>query len=310
MSTHPDLFTSRHLGPAEADLAPMLAVTGHATLAGLIAATVPENIRRAPLQLPPAIHEHAALARLRDLAATNREARSFIGMGYHHCFVPPVIQRNILENPGWYTQYTPYQAEIAQGRLEGLLTFQTLVSDLTGLPIANASLLDEATAAAEALHVAHAQQPQRPHFIVSAGVHPQTLDVVRTRAAPLGLTVLVQEQLVINDQVCGVLLQYPASDGSITNWRDTIATIREHQALAIVATDLLALCLLTPPGEFGADIAVGSAQRFGVPLGFGGPHAAFFACSEALKRNLPGRLVGVSRDRHGAPAYRLALQTR
>ena len=313
MPSHPDNFTARHFGQTSAEaLAPMLQVTGHASLTELINATVPENIRRAPLTLPPAIHEHEALARLRELSSGNQVLRSFIGLGYHHCFVPPVIQRNILENPGWYTQYTPYQAEIAQGRLEALLTFQTVVTDLTGLPIANASLLDEATAAAEAMHVAiaNAHADTRTTFIVHSSCHPQTIDVVRTRAKPLGITVLEQQDIVVDAHVCGVLLQYPATDGSITDWRATIERIHAAGALAIVATDLLALCLLTPPGEFGADIALGSAQRFGVPLGFGGPHAAFFACSDALKRSLPGRLVGVSRDRHGRPAYRLALQTR
>jgi len=309
--THPDLFTTRHLGQTTPTaLAPLLQVTGHASLDALIEATVPANIRRAPLNLPTAIHEHEALAKLRAISAGNQVLRSFIGLGYHHCFVPPVIQRNVLENPGWYTQYTPYQAEIAQGRLEALLTFQTMVTDLTGLAIANASLLDEATAAAEAMHVAIAQSETRTTFIVHAGCHPQTIDVVRTRAKPLGMTVLEQHEIVVDEQVCGVLLQYPSSDGSITDWRATIERIHAAGALAIVATDLLALCLLTPPGEFGADIAIGSAQRFGVPLGFGGPHAAFFACTEALKRSMPGRLVGVSRDRHGRPAYRLALQTR
>ena len=311
MPTHPDLFTARHLGQTTATaLAARLQVTGHASLDALIDATVPANIRRAPLTLPPAIHEHEALAKLRVLSDGNQALRSFIGLGYHHCFVPPVIQRNILENPGWYTQYTPYQAEIAQGRLEALLTFQTMVTDLTGLPLANASLLDEATAAAEAMHVAIAQTDERKTFIVHADCHPQTIDVVRTRAKPLGITVLEQHEIVVDDQVCGVLLQYPSTDGGVTDWRATIERIHAAGALAIVATDLLALCLLTPPGELGADIALGSAQRFGVPLGFGGPHAAFFACTDALKRSLPGRLVGVSRDRHGRPAYRLALQTR
>jgi glycine dehydrogenase len=314
MSTHPDLFIDRHLGSTqESDLLPRLQVTGHSSLTALIEATVPANIRRPALELPAAIHEHAALAKLRTLSEGNQVCRSFIGLGYHHCFVPPVIQRNILENPGWYTQYTPYQAEIAQGRLEALLTFQTMVCDLTALPIANASLLDEATAAAEAMHVAiahGAQAESRRTFIVHADCHPQTIDVVHTRAKPLGITVLEQQYIVVDEQVCGVLLQYPGTDGSVGDWRATIERIHAAGALAIVATDLLALCLLTPPGELGADIALGSAQRFGVPLGFGGPHAAFFACSEALKRNLPGRLVGVSRDRHGRPAYRLALQTR
>ena len=310
MSIHPDHFTSRHLGPATAELAPMLAATGHASLESLVAATVPAAIQRQPLSLPAGIHEHAALAELAAIGTANRPRRSFIGMGYHNTHVPPVIQRNVLENPGWYTQYTPYQAEIAQGRLEGLLTYQTLVSDLTGLPLANASLLDEATAAAEALHVALSATDGRTEFIVGPEVHPQTVDVLRTRAAPLGVTIVVQERPAPGPRTCGVLLQYPGSLGTVVDIRADLAAAKTAGALAIVATDLLTLCLLTPPGELGADIALGSAQRFGVPLGFGGPHAAFFACSEAFKRSLPGRLVGVSRDRHGNPAYRLALQTR
>ena len=310
MPSHPDRFLDRHLGIQDDDLAAMLEATGHATLNALIEATVPANIRRKPLDLPPAVHEHAALAELTEIAKGNRVRRSFLGLGYHGTFVPPVIQRNIFENPGWYTQYTPYQAEISQGRLEGLLTFQTLVTDLTALPIANASLLDEATAAAEALHVCLAQTEGRDEFAVSAGVHPQTIDVLRTRAAPLGVKIIVQQRPKVGEKTCGVLFQYPATDGSVDDIRGAIAAAKAAGALAVVATDLLALCLLTPPGELGADIAVGSAQRFGVPLGFGGPHAAFFACTESLKRSMPGRLVGVSKDRHGAPAYRLSLQTR
>ena len=310
MPTHPDQFTSRHLGVAPSEYAPLLAAVGQPSLDALITATVPANIRRAPLKLPAAVHEHAALATLRAIAGENRVRRSFIGLGYHNTFIPPVIQRNILENPGWYTQYTPYQAEIAQGRLEGLLTFQTVVTDLTGLPMANASLLDEATAAAEAMHVALAQHDERKEFLVAADVHPQTIDVLRTRAKPLGVTVTVQDKPVPTAATCGVLLQYPGTDGTVRDLRADIAAAKAVGALAIVATDLLALCLLTSPGEMGADIALGSAQRFGVPLGFGGPHAAFFACSDALKRSMPGRLVGVSKDRHGAVAYRLALQTR
>ena len=310
MSAHPDVFASRHTSITAAELPAMLAVTGHASLDALIAATVPPAIRRAPLALPPPVHEHAALASLRAIGAGNQVRRSFIGLGYHNTFTPPVIQRNILENPGWYTQYTPYQAEIAQGRLEGLLTFQTLITDLTALPIANASLLDEATAAAEAMHVALAHSEGRTRFLVSAGVHPHTIDVLRTRARPLGVTVEVQAEPVAGADCCGVLFQYPATDGALSDPRAAVAAAKAAGALAIVATDLLALCLVTPPGELGADIALGSAQRFGVPLGFGGPHAAFFACTESLKRSMPGRLVGVSKDRHGKPAYRLALQTR
>jgi glycine dehydrogenase len=266
------------------------------------------------LELPPALSEREAIEELGALAAENRRFRSWLGLGYHDTVTPPVVQRNILENPGWYTQYTPYQAEIAQGRLEALLNFQTMVADLTGLPLANASLLDEATAAAEAMAMCHAlDRGQRSVLFVSEDCHPQTLAVVKTRAASLGLEVRVgraEDADAAGQAVFGLLLQYPTTDGRVRDYADLAARAHAAQALVVVATDLLALTLLRPPGEFGADIAVGSSQRFGVPLGFGGPHAAFLSTKEEYKRQIPGRLIGVSRDAEGRPAYRMALQTR
>src|SRR5690349_21248817 len=233
-------------------------------------------------------------------------------MGYYDCILPAVIQRGILENPGWYTQYTPYQAEISQGRLEALLTFQTMVIDLTGLEVANASLLDEATAAAEAMTMCHGLKPERPVFLVSAGCHPQTIEVVQTRARALGLEAIIAQpqSFEFNDRVCGALLQYPDTFGKVEDYSPLIEQAHAAGALVAVACDLLSLALLRPPGEFGADIALGSSQRFGVPLGYGGPHAAFFATRDALKRHMPGRIVGVSKDSQGRPALRLSLQTR
>ena len=307
-------FVPRHVGPTDADVAAMLATLGYPSLDALIDDTIPAGIRfRRALDLPAPESEHAALGRLKTIAARNRIARSFIGQGYHGTIVPPVIQRTILENPGWYTAYTPYQAEIAQGRLEALLNFQTMVIDLTGLPIANASLLDEATAAAEAMALAHAAVPgERTAFVVASDCHPQTIEVVTTRATARGWTVRVQEPgaFDIGPDVFGVLLQYPATDGALHDHSATCEAAHAAGALVIAATDLLALTLLAPPGEWGADIAIGSAQRFGVPMGFGGPHAAFLATKDEFKRLLPGRIIGVSRDSHGAPALRMALQTR
>jgi glycine dehydrogenase len=293
----------------------MLAALELSGLNELVDATVPAQIRtRHALALPPAQSEQALLKVLRGLGARNQIFRSYLGMGYSDCITPPVIQRNILENPGWYTPYTPYQAEIAQGRLEAMLTFQTLVTDLTGLEIANASLLDEATAAAEAMTMCHGLAPAegRNRFFVSNLCHPQTIDVVQTRAWPLGVEVIVGDhrETILNSNYFGCLLQYPATDGAIYDYRAFIEQAHAAGALAVVATDLLSLTLLPPPGEFGADVAVGSAQRFGVPLGYGGPHAAFYATSDKFKRQMPGRLVGVSKDAQGRPAYRLSLQTR
>jgi glycine dehydrogenase len=292
----------------------MLAVLGLSSLDELIDQTVPEQIRLSrPLALEPAQEEQPLLHKLRAIASQNKVFRSFIGMGYSNCITPSVIQRNILENPGWYTQYTPYQPEISQGRLEALLNFQTMVTDLTGLEIANASLLDEGTAAAEAMTLSYGQSKSKANaFFVSQECHPQTIAVVKTRALPLKIDVIVGDYRTFDfsTPIFGALLQYPATDGAIYDYASFIHTAHDHKALVTVAADLLALTLLTPPGEFGADIAVGNTQRFGVPLGFGGPHAAYFATKMAYRRQLPGRLVGVSQDASGKPALRLALQTR
>jgi len=326
-----DRFAARHVGPDDADVAAMLAALGLPSLDALVAETVPADIRlHGALALPAAVTEAEVLAELRALAQKNQLWKSYLGLGYSDCLTPPVILRNILENPGWYTQYTPYQAEISQGRLEALLNYQTMITELTGLPVANASLLDEGTAAAEAMHmlagVAPAAQRQGDDarggavFIVSAGCHPQTIEIVRTRAKPLGIEVAVVAELGAfafasrsDKPILGVLAQYPATDGALgtaAGWRALCDRAHAAGALVVMATDLLALTVLTPPGELGADVAVGSAQRFGVPLGYGGPHAAFFATKDEWVRKLPGRLIGVSQDAHGQPALRMALQTR
>jgi glycine dehydrogenase len=313
-----DTFIRRHLGPTEADVREMLALLGHQSLSALSESIVPGDIQlHRALDLPSHRGERAVLQDLQDLAAENRVYRSLIGMGYYDCATPGVIQRNILENPGWYTQYTPYQAEIAQGRLEALVNFQTMVADLTGLPLANASLLDEATAAAEAmamcLAVARTAGQERQEFFVSQDCHPQTIAVLQTRAEPLGVALCVGRTGAIEfarEKFAGILLQYPATDGYVGDYGDVVTRAHEAGMLVVVATDLLALTLLRSPGDFGADIAVGSCQRFGVPLGFGGPHAAFLTAKEDYKRQMPGRIVGVSKDRDGHVAYRLALQTR
>ena len=309
-----DSFIPRHIGPNEDEVAAMLDTLGYESLDGLIDATVPSDIRlQRELDLEPAMSEFELLVELRRIAAMNTPARSFIGMGYYDTITPPVILRNILENPGWYTQYTPYQAEISQGRLEALLNFQTTVIDLTGLPIANASLLDEGTAAAEAMHMSHAEAKGDANaFFVSEACFPQTIDVVQTRADALGIEVIVGDHRSFDftTEVFGVLLQYPAGEGEVYDYRDFIARAKENGALVTIAADLMALALLTPPGEFGADIAVGSTQRFGVPLGYGGPHAAYFSCRDEFKRKIPGRIIGLSVDSNGEPALRMALQTR
>ena len=291
----------------------MLRDVGFDSLGALIDATVPKNIRLdRQLNLPAAKSETEALAELRTIANKNKLARSFIGAGYADCITPLVIQRNILENPGWYTAYTPYQAEIAQGRLEALLNFQQMIMDLTAFDIANASLLDEATAAAEAMSLCHAVAPNRKTFFIADHCHPQTIAVVQTRAKPLGIEIKIADysRFKFDDTVFGALVQYPATDGAIYDYSDFIRQAHNAGALLVVAADILALTLLKPPGEFGADVAVGNTQRFGVPLGFGGPHAAYFATRDKFKRHMPGRLVGVSHDAEGRPAYRLALQTR
>jgi glycine dehydrogenase len=309
-------FAQRHIGPSPSEIKAMLAPLGLSSLEDLATKAVPASIRlQSPLKLPAALSEHKALETLKEIATQNQVFRSYIGLGYSGCITPPVIQRNILENPGWYTQYTPYQAEIAQGRLEALLNFQTLVTDLTGLEIANASLLDEGTAAAEAMALCFnlCKKKDANTFFVSHTCHPQTIDVVRTRAVPLGIEVIVGDHQAYDfsaRSTFGVLLQYPATDGSVQDYETFIEQAHTAGAMAVVAADLLSLTLLKPPGEFGADIAVGCTQRFGVPFGFGGPHAAYFATKDAFKRQIPGRIVGISHDAQGKPALRLALQTR
>jgi len=308
-------FVPRHIGPSAADTAAMLEALGYDSLDAFIGDVVPAGIRiTRPLDLPDGLGEHDALARLRTMASRNKVFRSYLGLGYHDTLVPPVIQRNVLENPGWYTAYTPYQAEIAQGRLEALLAFQTMVMDLTALEIANASLLDEGTAAAEAMAMAYGVhgKPGKETFFVAQDCHPQTIDVVQTRARARGVEVVVGDPTTaeIGPEVFGVLLQYPTTDGAVVDYRELVERAHAAEALVVVAADLLSLALLVPPGEWGADVVVGSAQRFGVPLGFGGPHAAFFATRDAFKRQLPGRIIGVSRDADGKPALRMALQTR
>ena len=306
-------FARRHIGPNENEAAEMLGSLGFENLDALIDATIPKNIRLdRELNLPEAKLEDEALAELRAISKRNKTAKSFIGAGYSDCITPPVIQRNVLENPGWYTAYTPYQAELAQGRLEALLNFQTTIVDLTKLDIANASMLDEATAAAEAMTLCHASVPDRKTFLVADNCHPQTIEVIRTRAKPLGIDVKVDNytRFKFDESVFGTLMQYPATDGAIYDYAEFARHAHDAGALVVVAADILALTLLKPPGEFGADVVVGNTQRFGVPLGFGGPHAAYFATRDKYKRHMPGRLVGVSHDADGRPAYRLALQTR
>ncbi len=309
-----DMFAERHLGPDAQERAEMLTLLGATSLESLIAETLPGAIRRAPLALPEPRGEEELLDELRKIAKKNQIYRSFLGMGYHGTITPAVIQRNILENPVWYTAYTPYQAEIAQGRLEALLNFQTLIADLTSLPLSNASLLDEATAAAEAMNMAHAvAKPGRTGFFVAEDCHPQTIAVVKTRAQPLQIEVHVgpaESADFVAQKLFGVLVQYPTSDGLIRDYAPLAARAHDCGALLIVAADVLSLVLLRAPGEFGADIAIGSSQRFGVPIGFGGPHAAFLATKEDFKRQMPGRIIGISKDAEGRKAYRMALQTR
>ncbi len=309
----PDKFVRRHIGPNANETREMLALLGFKNLDELVDAAVPKKIRlNDKLNLPAAKTEFEALAELRRIASENKVFRSFIGQGYYDTITPPVIQRNVLENPGWYTQYTPYQAEISQGRLEALLNFQTMVSELTALDIANASMLDEATAAAEAMTMSHRLKDGRNLFFISDNCHPQTIEVVRSRAGALGIEVVIgnHETFSFSEKVFGALVQYPDTFGAIHDYSGFAEKAHAAGAMLTVATDLLALTLIKPPGEFGADIAVGSAQRFGVPLGYGGPHAAFFATRDEFKRQMPGRIVGVSKDSRGKPALRLALGTR
>jgi glycine dehydrogenase len=311
---HHDAFHARHIGPNPDEIAQMLATIGAPSLDAMVDAIVPGSIKsKAPLALPAPLGEEEALAKIRAIAARNEVFRNFIGQGYYGTVTPKVILRNILENPAWYTAYTPYQAEISQGRLEALINFQTMVADLTGMQIANASLLDEATAAAEAMTLARRSAKSRSNvFIVAGDCHPQTIEVVRTRAEPLGIEVKVgvAPELMKTGDYFGVLAQYPSTTGLIHDMRPFVADAHATGALFCVATDLLALTLLEAPGTWDADIVVGNSQRFGVPLGFGGPHAAFLACKDAFKRSMPGRLIGVSVDSQGQPGYRLTLQTR
>lgn len=310
-----DVFADRHIGPRPDDVELMLERVGYSALDAFIEDVIPSHIYlNRPLDINTGHTEHEALRILKGIASQNDVHRSFIGMGYYNCITPPVIQRNILENPGWYTAYTPYQAEISQGRLEALLNFQTMIIDLSGLPVANASLLDEATAAAEAMGMCLATTKHRAAraFFVSETCHPQTIAVLQTRAESLGIELVFGDhhEAKFDQPILGAIVQYPASDGVVHDYRDFAKKVHEAEGLLVTATDLLALTLLRPPGEFGADIAVGSAQRFGVPIGYGGPHAAFLAAKEAFKRKTPGRIAGLSQDAEGKPAIRLALQTR
>jgi glycine dehydrogenase len=304
-------FARRHIGPSPRDIEEMLAIVGVSSIDELIAETLPEGIRQsAPLEIGEALSESEALALVREMASRNQVMTSLIGMGYYGTILPPVIERNVLESPAWYTAYTPYQPEISQGRLEALLNFQTMICDLTGMDISNASLLDEATAAAEAMALAHrSSESTSTKIFADRNLHPQTIAVLKTRAEALGWTIVVGDELPADDCFCG-LFQYPDTCGEIRDFRASIQALHAKGGLAVLACDPLALTLLTPPGELGADIAVGSTQRFGVPMGYGGPHAAYIAVKDALKRGLPGRLVGVSVDAHGNPANRLALQVR
>ncbi len=312
-------FPKRHIGPRDAEVKEMMATIGYDSLDELIDKTVPAEIRlKAPLDLPSSRSEHWYLRELEKLAQKNDVFRSYIGMGYYNTIVPPAIQRNVLENPGWYTAYTPYQSEIAQGRLEALINFQTMVMDFTAMEIANASLLDEATAAAEAMSMFFATRSRQAvkaganRFFVSENCFPQTIDVIKTRAVPMDIELIIGNHKDFNmtDSFFGALLQYPDGIGSAEDYRKFVNQAHELGAKVAVASDLMSLALLTPPGEWGADVVVGNTQRFGVPMGFGGPHAAFFATKDEFKRHIPGRIIGVSEDRHGAPAFRLALQTR
>src|SRR6185436_779897 len=309
-----DDFAHRHLGPSPHDIERMLQTMGVASLDALIAEVVPSQIRtKSSLGVGPARSERDALEELREMAQENEVWRSYLGLGYSGTITPPVILRNILENPSWYTAYTPYQAEISQGRLEALLLYQTMVEDLTGLEIANASMLDEATAAAEAMTMSHRLANDARHtYFVDARVHPHTIAVMQTRAEPLDIQIVVgdADTFAFDDKVFGALVQYPDTDGRIREYKAFCDAGHAHKALVAVATDLLALVLLPSPGSFGADIAIGNSQRFGVPMGYGGPHAAFMATRAVDKRQIPGRIIGVSVDVHGNPAYRMALQTR
>ena len=312
---HPDCFLNRHIGPRSDEIQEMARFIGAKDLENLIEFALPPQIKvKEPIQSPTPIGEQKALERLRQIAAKNQIFKSYIGMGFYDCYTPSVILRNILENPGWYTQYTPYQAEISQGRLEALLIFQTMICELTGLEIANASMLDEATACAEAIRMCHRirKNQQANRFIIAADCHPQNISVVKTHSQASGVELIIcpPQEIRVDEHTFGILLQYPSSYGDIINYESLVQTAHNNGVLVAVSADIMALLLIKPPGEFGADIAVGSTQRFGLPMGFGGPHSGFLATKDAFKRQMPGRLVGISKDSQGKPALRLALGTR
>jgi len=314
---HTDKFFNRHIGPRDYQLEEMAKFCGVNSIDELIDETIPAQIRlKKEMDLSPAVNEHTFIENLKKIGAKNRVCKSYIGMGYHPMILPSVIQRNILENPGWYTQYTPYQAEISQGRLEALLIFQTMVSDLTAMDIANASLLDEGTAAAEAMLMFHSLRPKVKKdanvFFVSEECFPQTIDVLKSRAVPQGIELRMGDftEVELTDDIFGILVQYPAGNGEIRDYSEFFKEAEGKKIFKVVAADLLSLTLFNPPGEYGADAVVGSTQRFGVPMGFGGPHAAYFVTRESYKRHIPGRIIGVSVDAQGNEAYRMALQTR
>ncbi len=314
---HYDKFVNRHIGPSEADIKEMIKACGVESVNELINQTIPDQIRLSTdIELDPAQSETDFLKSIKNLASKNKVFKSYIGMGYYPTILPPVIQRNILENPGWYTQYTPYQAEIAQGRLEALLNFQTMVTDLTGMNIANASLLDEGTAAAEAMvmffNLRKRDKLNSKKFFVSEDVFPQTIDVLKSRAKGFQIELIIGDHKShqLDNEYFGLIVQYPSNTGEINDYRDFFKSANEKGIFKLVAADLLSLALLTPPGEFGADVVVGSTQRFGIPMGYGGPHAAYFATKDEYKRNIPGRIIGVSVDAQGNQALRMALQTR
>ena len=312
-SSHNNLFINRHLGPSDGEIQSMLKSCGLSSLDELIIETIPASVLDMDsLQINTVPIEQELLKELRSIADENQVFRSYIGMGYYGTYTPPVILRNILENPAWYTQYTPYQAEISQGRLEALFNFQTMICDFSGMDIANASLLDESTAAAEAMTFLARVNPKRNKYFVASNCHPQTISVLKTRAKPIGIELNITEpkNFKFNDEILGGILQYPATDGEIYDY--TILCTQAHNvgSYIAVAADLLSLALLKPPGEWGADVVVGTSQRFGVPMGYGGPHAAFFATRKIFERKIPGRVIGLSKDTHGNPALRMALQTR
>jgi len=314
---NPDRFVNRHIGPDETEIKEMLDIIGVSSLNELIDQTIPPHIRsEKELDLDEPLSEYDFIKNLKSIASNNKILKSYIGMGYNPSVTPPVIQRNILENPGWYTQYTPYQAEISQGRMEALINFQTMVSDLTAMELANASLLDEGTAAAEAMlmfnHHKTSGKKEANTILVSKDCFPQTIDVIKTRAVPVGIEVRLADitESELTEDVFAIMVQYPDSNGDVKDYKKLFEVAASKDIFIIAAADIMSLTLITPPGEIGADAVVGSTQRFGIPMGYGGPHAAYFATKEKFKRNIPGRLIGISIDADGSKAYRMALQTR